>query len=85
MQRVIAQYKTEMELFLADGGAEDMNAYNRIVGRYEGLKTLERELDELEKRLKDVLNEYSPILEGVEVEDLKEKVKKLKPATKSKH
>ena len=50
MQRVIAQYKTEVELFLADGGAEDMNAYNRIVGRYEGLKTLERELDELEKR-----------------------------------
>ena len=37
--------------------------------------------DELEKRLKDVLNEYSPIIEGVEVEDLKEKVKK---PTKSK-
>jgi len=41
--------------------------------------------DELEKRLKDVLNEYSPILEGVEVEDLKEKVKKLKPVNKTKH
>ena len=41
--------------------------------------------DELEKRLKDVLNEYSPILEGVEVEDLKEKVKKLKPISKAKH
>jgi len=35
--------------------------------------------DELETRLKTILNEYSPILEGVEVEDLKEKVKKLKP------
>ena len=31
------------------------------------------------------LNEYSPILEGVEVEDLKEKVKKLKPISKAKH
>ena len=41
--------------------------------------------EELETRLKTILNEYSPILEGVEVEDLKEKVKKLKPITKSKH
>ena len=41
--------------------------------------------EELEKRLKSVLNEYSPILEGVEVEDLKEKVKKLKPISKAKH
>ena len=41
--------------------------------------------EELEKRLKSVLNEYSPILEGVEVEDLKEKVKKLKPISKVKH
>jgi len=31
--------------------------------------------EELETRLKDVLNEYSPILEGVEVEDLKKDVK----------
>ena len=35
--------------------------------------------EELETRLKTILNEYSPILEGVEVDDLKEKVKKLKP------
>ena len=41
--------------------------------------------EELENRLKTILNEYSPILEGVEVDELKEKVKKLKPATKSKH
>ena len=31
--------------------------------------------EELETRLKSVLNEYSPILEGVEVEDLKKDVK----------
>ena len=41
--------------------------------------------EELENRLKTILNEYSPILEGVEVEDLKEKVKKLKPVSKAKH
>ena len=41
--------------------------------------------EELETRLKSVLSEYSPILEGVEVEDLKEKVKKLKPISKAKH
>ena len=35
--------------------------------------------EELETRLKTILNEYSPILEGVEVDDLKEKVKKLTP------
>ena len=31
--------------------------------------------DELEARMKQIIDEYSPILEGVEVEDLKEKVK----------
>ena len=41
--------------------------------------------EELETRLKSVLSEYSPILEGDEVEDLKEKVKKLKPISKVKH
>ena len=41
--------------------------------------------EELETRLKSVLNEYSPILEGVEVEDLKEKVKNLTPPSKLKN
>ena len=41
--------------------------------------------EELETRMKDIIDQYSPILEGVEVDELKEKVKKLKPATKSKH
>jgi len=31
--------------------------------------------EELEARMKTIIDEYSPILEGVEVEDLKEKVK----------
>ena len=41
--------------------------------------------EELEKRLKTIIDEYSPILEGVEVNELKEKVKKLKQISKSKH
>jgi hypothetical protein len=31
--------------------------------------------DELETRMKQIIDEYSPILDGVEVEELKEKVK----------
>ena len=41
--------------------------------------------EELETRLKTILNEYSPILEGVEVDELKEKVKSLKPPSNSKN
>ena len=33
--------------------------------------------EELEVRMKQIMEEYSPILEGVEVEELKEKVKQL--------
>ena len=36
------------------------------------LKNLE---DELEKRMTEIMNEYSPILEGKSSEELKEKVK----------
>ena len=50
MQRVFSQYKAEVESFLANGGAEDISQYNRVVGRYEGLKLIERELEDLEKR-----------------------------------
>ena len=41
--------------------------------------------EELETRLKTIFNEYSPILEGVEVDELKEKVKSLKPPSNSKN
>ena len=41
--------------------------------------------EELETRLKTILNEYSPILEGVEVDELKEKVKSLKSPSNSKN
>ena len=32
--------------------------------------------DELEKRMKEIIDQYSPILEGTDVKDVKEKVKK---------
>ena len=34
--------------------------------------------EELEKRMKEIIDQYSPILEGIETEDLKTKVKKKK-------
>ena len=33
--------------------------------------------EELEVRMKQIMEEYSPILEGVEVEELKEKIKQI--------
>lgn len=50
IQRVISEYKREIQEFLAGGGAEDIASYNRIVGRYESLKLIEGELQEIEKR-----------------------------------
>jgi len=50
LKRVITDYRDEVKEFLADGRAEDIAAYNRLVGRYEALKLLDRELDDLEKR-----------------------------------
>ena len=32
--------------------------------------------DELEKRMKEIIDQYSPILEGTDVKEVKEKVKK---------
>jgi hypothetical protein len=39
-------------------------------GKLEDLTT-----EELESRMKQIIDDYSPILEGVDVEELKEKVK----------
>jgi len=37
--------------------------------------------EELDKRIAEVLDQYSPILEGVEVEEFKSEIKKAKPKT----
>jgi hypothetical protein len=46
-------------------------------GKLEDLTT-----EELESRMKKIIDDYSPILEGVEVQELKEKVLKPEPQTK---
>ena len=50
LKRIIADHKEELREFLAGGGADDMPAYSRLVGRYEALKLVDGELDDLEKR-----------------------------------
>ena len=50
MKRSISEYKLEIEQFLAGGQAKSMDDYSRLVGRYEALKLLESDLQEIEKR-----------------------------------
>ena len=37
LQRKIDEYEEDIKIYLASGQAEDMEKYNRIVGRYEAL------------------------------------------------
>lgn len=50
LRRRIAESKENVEQFLSGGGADTMEKYNRIVGRYEALTMVEEEIKELEKR-----------------------------------
>ena len=64
---------------VARGKAAGLYIEQKIIrtGKLEDLTT-----EELESRMKQIMDDYSPILEGVEVEELKEKVKQM-PKTKS--
>ena len=57
---------------VARGKAAGLYIEQKIIrtGKLEDLTT-----EELESRMKQIMEDYSPILEGVEVEELKEKVK----------
>jgi len=59
---------------VARGKAAGLYVEQKIIrtGKLEDLSA-----EELEVRMKQIMEEYSPILEGVEVEELKEKVKQL--------
>ena len=59
---------------VARGKAAGLYVEQKIIrtGKLEDLSA-----EQLEARMKQIINEYSPILEGVEVEELKEKVKSL--------
>ncbi|MGA1706196.1 MAG: hypothetical protein ACO39X_04040 [Candidatus Nanopelagicaceae bacterium] len=50
LRRRIAESKENVEQFLASGGADSMEKYNRIVGRYEAMTMIEEELLDLERR-----------------------------------
>ena len=57
---------------VARGKAAGLYIEQKIIrtGKLEDLST-----EELELRMKQIIDDYSPILEGVEFEELKEKVK----------
>lgn len=48
--RMIQDYKESLEIFLAEGGAENFDQYNRCVGKYESLRLIEREIADIHKR-----------------------------------
>ena len=64
---------------VARGKAAGLYIEQKIIrtGKLEDLTT-----EELESRMKKIIDDYSPILEGVEVQELKEKVLKPEPQTK---
>jgi len=67
---------------VARGKAAGLYIEQKIIrtGKLEDLSA-----EELETRMKQIMEEYSPILEGVEVEELKEKVKSLPTDKKDTH
>ena len=67
---------------VARGKAAGLYIEQKIIrtGKLEDLTT-----EELESRMKQIMEDYSPILEGVEVEELKEKVLKEKPSPNKMH
>ena len=46
----IADYKSSIELFLAEGGATTHEDYVKLTGKYEALRMLEEDLLEIEKK-----------------------------------
>jgi len=50
IKRTIQESKESLEQFLAGGGADSFEQYNRAVGRYEALSLIEGEIADIEKR-----------------------------------
>ena len=50
IKRMIQESKQGLEQYLAGGGADTFDQYNRAVGRYEALCLLEGEIADIEKR-----------------------------------
>ena len=47
----IADYKSSIELFLAEGGATTHEDYVKLTGKYEAFRILEEDLLEIEKNI----------------------------------
>jgi sigma54-dependent transcription regulator len=50
LKKKIREYMNEGADHLASGGAQNMEEYNRMVGRIEGLAIIERDMIELEQK-----------------------------------
>ena len=50
IQRKIDEYEEDIKIYLASGQAEDMEKYNRIIGRYEALQYVKQDINDIEKR-----------------------------------
>lgn len=46
----IQDYKESLEIFLAEGGAENFDQYNRCVGKHESLRFIEKEIADIHKK-----------------------------------
>ena len=80
--RVKKAWSAAVNAEVARGKAAGLYIEQKIIrtGKLEDLTT-----EELESRMKQIMEDYSPILEGVEVEELKSKVKeKVQSSSKSK-
>jgi hypothetical protein len=80
--RVKGAWSAAINAEVARGKAAGLYVEQKIIrtGKLEDLST-----EELETRMKQIIDEYSPILEGVEVDDLKDKIKNLTPPSNSKN
>jgi phage terminase small subunit len=76
--RVKKAWSAAVNAEVARGKAAGLYVEQKIIrtGKLEDLSA-----EQLESRMKEIINEYSPILEGIEVEELTEKVKTAKDQT----
>tara|TARA_Y100001937_G_scaffold74099_1_gene100849 strand:+ start:505 stop:693 length:189 start_codon:yes stop_codon:yes gene_type:complete len=48
--RKLDEYEEDIKTYLASGQAEDLSAYNRLVGRCDLVKIIRQDLQDIEKR-----------------------------------
>ena len=50
LKRKLDEYEEDIKTYLASGQAEDLSAYNRLVGRCEVVRIIRQDLQDIEKR-----------------------------------